>query len=237
MIKSISFPALALSFLVLSARADLTIVQSVEGAGPVTTMSIKIKGDKARIDATPQVFTIIDSKSGEMLNVMNEQKKFMRISAAQAKAAAAMAMKGDDKKAPVGKAQLKPTGKKETINGYEAEEYTCETPAFKASYWISTKYPNAADIVKQLQAMTPDAWGVTAQGMPDYRDFPGLPLRSRVSLGAQQITSTLVSVKQDPIADAEFAPPKGFEEMKMPDLDAMLGGKANAAPPAASPKP
>ncbi len=53
----------------------------------------------------------------------------------------------------------------------------------------------------------------------------------------RQVTSTLASVKQDPLPDTEFAPPKGFEELKMPDLGGMLGGKSGAAPKAtASPK-
>ncbi len=153
----------------LSARADLTIVQNVDGAGPVNTMTIKIKGDKARIEPSPQVTTIIDSRSGEMLNLMNEQKKFLRISADKAKAFADMAVAAGSGKQPAEKPKLVPTGKKDTINGYEAEEYVCESTSFKASYWISKQYPDAANIVKQLQAMTPATWNAAGQGMPDYR--------------------------------------------------------------------
>ncbi len=218
------------------ARGDLTITQKVEGAGPVTEMTMKIKGDKARVDPNPQMTTIIDSKSGEMLNLMNAQKKFMRIPAAQAKAVADMAMKSDSNKTPVEKAQLKATGHKETILGYEAEEYTCESPLFKATYWISTTYPNAQSILKQMQAMTPQSWNVTGRGMPDYHDFPGLPLRSKVTIGGKEITSTLVAVKEDALNDADFSVPKDFEEMKLPDMGALLGGKLGGANPSTSPK-
>ena len=222
----------------LSARADLTLVQNVEGAGPVTTMAIKIKGDKARIESSSEITTIIDSASGDILNLMNEQKKFVRISASQAKAVAEMAVQPEKKDAPAVKPQLNPTGKKETINGYETEEYVCDAPAFKASYWIAPKYPNSAAIVRELQAMTPRAWNVSGKGMPDYRDFPGLPLRSRISIARKEIVSTLVSVKQDPLPASDFTPPAGFEEVKMPDMGAMLGGsKPSKAKPPASPKP
>ena len=51
---------------------------------------------------------------------------------------------------------------------------------------LSLKSPNVAEIVKQLQVMTPDAWGVTAQGIPNYRDFPGLPVRSLITIGASK---------------------------------------------------
>ncbi len=234
--KAAPLSLLLVASFALCARADLTIVQNVEGAGPTTSMTIRLKGDKARVDAGPQISTIIDSKSGEILNIMREQKKYMRISGAQAKAAAAMALGGDNEKA--GKPTLQPTGKKETINGYEAEEYISQSPAFTASYWITRDYPNAAEILKQMQAMTPESWGATAKGMPDYRDFPGLPLRSQMKMAGQEITSTLQSVKLDPLPDADFAVPAGFTEMKIPGMDALLGGgKPGAAPKAAaSPK-
>jgi hypothetical protein len=235
-VKIFACAALAHALFLLNARADLTIVQRVEGGGPVTEMTMKIKGGKARIDASPQMTTIIDSKSGEILTLMNEQKKFIRISASQAKAAAEMATQPDEKDAPAIKPQLKPTGKKETINGYETEEYSCEAPAFKAAYSISTKYPDSAAILKELAATTPQAWNVAGKGMPDYRDFPGMPLRTRVSFSGREIVTTLVSVKQDPLAESDFIPPAGFEEMKMPNMDAMLGGKPPAPRAAPSPK-
>jgi hypothetical protein len=236
--NALRFSAILAACAVTVARADLTIVQKVDGIGAMNEMTIKIKGDKARVEASPQAATIIDSKTGDIVNVMTGQKQFMRISAAQAKAAAAMAMGGATDETKVAqRPQLKPTGKKLEIDGYETDEYVFETPQLSATYWIAANYPNAAEIVKQLQSMTSEAWGTAAQGMPDYRDFPGLPLRSRVSVGGQQITTTLASVKHDPLPDSEFAPPAGFTEMKVPDMNALLGGGKSAAPkPSASPK-
>ena len=68
--KVLRLSVLLAACLILNARADLTIVQKVEGAGPVADMTVKIKGEKARIDATPQISTIIDGKTGEMINLM-----------------------------------------------------------------------------------------------------------------------------------------------------------------------
>ncbi|MGI9087528.1 MAG: DUF4412 domain-containing protein [Chthoniobacterales bacterium] len=235
--KIIALAALVGAFLLLPARADLTIVQKVDGISPeMSTMTIKIKGERARIEVNPQMTTIIDSKSGDILNLMNSEKKFLRIPGAKARAVAEMAIASDKKDQPATKPQLKSTGKKETINGYECVEYTCDAPSFQATYWIAPKYPDAAAIVQQLQAMTPQAWGVSGKGMPDYRDFPGVPLRSRVVVNGKEITSTLVSLKQEPLAEAEFQAPPGYQEMKMPDLDALLGGKAKPSRPVPSPK-
>ena len=227
-------------------RADLTVLQRVEGLGPANEMTIKIKGDKVRIEVSPKITTIFDGKTGEMTNLMNDEKTVVRISADKMKAAAETIKKFSPKKETAEKPKLVATGQKETLNGYETEQYVYDGPDFKATYWIALKYPNGADILKQLQAIKSEAWNAGSTKLPDYRDFPGLPLRTRmvVKKGAMageqgadgdrgtEITSTIISVKQDPLSDAEFTIPKNFKEMEMPDI---LGGKSAA--PSVSPGP
>jgi hypothetical protein len=214
-----------------SARADLTIVQKVEGIGPVSEVTMKIKGDKARVDVNPKMTAIIDGKTGEMINLMHDQKVVMRMSAEKMKAAMEMARQfsGKDEKKETGeKPKFASSGKKEVINGYDTEEYIYETPQFKASYWIASKYPDGAAILKQLQSVNPAIWRTSNTQMPDYRDFPGLPIKTVVSSGGNQITTTLASVKQDRLSDDDFAVPKDYQEMKLPDMSGLQG---------ASPKP
>src|ERR1700719_1187694 len=91
--------AFILGFL-LSAHADLTIVQRVEGAAQNGEITVKIKGDKERMDAPSQPTRIIDGKTGEMTDLLNEKKSFIRISAQQMKAAAETINKFDDGKQP-----------------------------------------------------------------------------------------------------------------------------------------
>jgi uncharacterized protein DUF4412 len=216
-----------------SVRADLTITQKVDGAFGLNDMTIKIKGDKARIDASPQITTIIDGKTGEIITLMNDKKQVMRISAEKGKALADMARKfGMDNTANT-KPRLVPTGKKETIGGYESEEYKVEGAAFPAMYWVTTKYPDYAGILRQLQKTQPSAWDVTKKGMPDYNDLPGLPMRMTVKTSEQgEITTTITSIKQDPISDDQFIIPKDFTEMQMPDFPNL---QQRASPPAEKP--
>jgi hypothetical protein len=223
----------------LSAPADLIIVQKVEGAGPVADMTIKIKGDKARIDATPQMSTIIDGKTGEMINLMNDQKAAVRVSAEKMKAAAEMVAKFTDKNKnkSVEKPKLTATGKKETVNGYEAEEYVYEAPDLKATYWIASKYPDGAAILKEMQSLKSEAWTAGNAKMPDYRDFPGLPIKTVIAVGGNQITSTITSIRKDPVSDAEFSIPKDFQEIKTPEINSLLERKAKKPPAEPSPKP
>jgi hypothetical protein len=223
------------AFLSVTARGDLTIVQKVEGIGSFKQITTKLKGDKARVEVSPEMATIIDNKSGEMLNLMNGKKKFLRISADKSKAIAELASKyGGVSSVATAKPKLKPTGKKEMINRYEAEEYVRESPSVKESYWIALKYPDSAAIVKQLQAIAPAAWNDIAKGMFDYSDFPGLPLRTIIKTNGSEIISTITSIEQGPLSEAEFSVPKDFEDLKVPNLKEMFSEKPPVAP---SPNP
>src|SRR5437763_16692411 len=100
------------AFLSVTLRGDLTIVQKVEGIGSFKQITTKLKGDKARVEVSPEMATIIDNKSGEILNLMNGKKKFLRISADKSKAIAELASKyGGNSSAAIAKSTLKPTGK------------------------------------------------------------------------------------------------------------------------------
>ena len=81
------------AFVSVTARGDLTIVSNVEGSGSVRHITMKLKGDKARVEVSPKLTTIMETKSGDMLTLMNTKKKFVRISADKSKAIAELASK------------------------------------------------------------------------------------------------------------------------------------------------
>jgi len=78
-----------------------------------------------------------------------------------------------------------------------------------------------------MQAPVSGAWKPSNMGMPDYTDFAGLPLKTVISVGDNQVATTIMSIKKDSISAAEFDIPKDFQELKKP-LDA-------APPPVESP--
>ena len=237
MMRRLFSSLLILTAWIVSARADLTLVENVVGAGSPSEVTIKIKGDKIRIDASPKLTTILDSNSGEMINLMRDEKRVVRMSANKLKAAAEMISKFSSQGEGAEKPKLVATGQKETINGYETQQYVYDGPDFKATYWIALQYPQGPEILRQLQAIKSEAWRATGMNWPDYRDFPGVPLRTRLMLknpaaGGSEVTSTITSVKQDAINDSEFAVPSDFKEVKVPDI---FGGKG--LEPSASPAP
>src|SRR4029453_11674965 len=110
----ITFCWLVLSVsLLFSARGDLTIVYSSsmtpasktgidEAAEPArggANMTIKIKSERARIDASPELTTIFDGKTGEGSNLLNDEKTVVRMAPDKLKAVTEMLDKFSDKKA------------------------------------------------------------------------------------------------------------------------------------------
>lgn len=218
-------------------RADLTIVQKIEGAGQSGDVTIKIKGEKERIDSPSQPTRIIDGSTGEMMNLVNDKKMVVRISAEQMKAAAQTISKYNDGDSPSSeKPKLAPTGNKETISGYDTDEYVYQTPQFKATFWIARTYPDATSILKQMQMPVSRAWKPSNLGMPDYRDFPGVPLKTVISVGTTEVSTTVTSIKQSQLSDSEFTVPKDYQELKPPAVTAPQPAGSKSAP-VASPTP
>ena len=205
-----------------TARADLTIVQKMDGTEGMHQITFKVKGDKARVEVNPQVTTIIDTKTGDLTTLLNDKKTVMRISGERAKAMAEMAKSFVQPEAPQ-QALPKPTGRKETISGYETEEYVSDSPKYHASYWVAKSYPNFESILQQMSLLQRGAFASITKGMPDYHALPGLPLRTKIKMPGQgEITSTIESVSLSPVADSAFTIPADYSEMKMPEI---LGGK------------
>ncbi len=195
-------------------------------------MTIKVKGDKARIDVSPQVTAIFDGQTGELINLLNDQKTIVGITPDKMRAIADKLNKFGSNKGS-DKPRLTPTGQREMINGYDTEQYTYEGPDFKATYWIAPNYPNGAAALAQLQSIKSELWDAANTKMPDFRDFPGLPIRMRMLVGKQnpagehaasglehpiEITSTVTGVSLDSVADGQFTVPANFKERKLPDI-------------------
>src|SRR5690242_374105 len=123
--KQLPFTVCLLAALMIGARADYIVKQTIDNGGQTQAVTLRLKGSKCRVDATEQTSAIMDSKTGETVLLIHPQKSFMTVSkeqlVAQAKAMKDMLGNQSDKPEAV---ELKPTGKKETINGHETEEYT-----------------------------------------------------------------------------------------------------------------
>src|SRR6516165_5714415 len=143
------FTGLALA--VFTARGDYVIRQQVETMGHVQQVVLKIKDTKARLD-TDQTSTIIDSNTGETIMLIHGQKVFLKIAPEQLKAQSEavkslMGTKGDETSSEI---ELKPTGRKQSINGYETEEYVTNLNGTDMSIFISKDFPDYMKIIEAV---------------------------------------------------------------------------------------
>src|SRR5256886_14617618 len=190
-------------FVILRVRADLPIVYSTtvqpasdnQQVEPTPTavaagsnMTIKVKGDKARIDVSPQVTAIFDGQTGELINLLNDQKTIVRVAPDKMRAIADMLNKFGSNKGS-DKPRLTPTGQREMINGYDTEQYTYEGPDFKATYWIAPKNPNGGAVPGQPQSIKSELLAAAKTKMPPFRVFPRLAIRRCTILDEQKSSS------------------------------------------------
>ncbi len=217
-------PVLISLGLTFAARADMVIVQKVEGAGQSGEMTMKFKGDKIRADVSPQVSTITDATTGDVTTLMPAQKSYMIIPASSTKALMEQMQKQMQQQTASGSPAPNPkpvaTGRKETINGYETEEYTCQFGGMKVEYWIAPNFPNWANVLAAMTKFQQGGLAAMTKGlMPSPSDFKGMPIKTEVDMNGQKITTTLVSVNEQPVADTEFQIPAGYTQMKMPSFN------------------
>lgn len=197
-----------------TARADLVIVQKVEGGGPTGEQTIRIKGDRARTDLAPEISMIADAATGESVTLMHASRTFLKVSAAQKH----LMLEKLQKVRPVGEpAVLTATGKKEKIGRHECELFTTSFGGMAVSYWIAKDFPNYRAVLAQLAKLA--AGSISATGremMPDLKDFPGIPIRTELEMGGQKVTTVLLSVQEENVDPASFAIPKNYQEVLAP---------------------
>jgi hypothetical protein len=209
---------LVATILSIAAHADLTITQQIQKEGPPQdanlTMTMKIKEGKMRLDLNPQVSSIVDLKTGDMISLMHEQKLTMTIPGAsikslqQAHAQEAAKSVGTDAEPP------KPTGRKETINGYECEEFEATAKGMNVHLWLTKDLPNAEKLMSELSTL---AGADPFRGLTKGQQLPGFPIRTVVdTTGMGKTTVTVMAVSENPLADSEFAVPDGYRAMQAP---------------------
>ena len=206
--------------LTLTARADLVIVQKVESPLQSGNMTIKVKDAKARADIAAQISTITDGATGDTITLMHAQKSFMRMSAERSKALIAQMQKLQGGGQPATPAKLTATGRKEKVDKYDCEVFTWSTGPANVTYWIARDFPNFAQVNAALEK-TQNA-GVSAVGkgmLPSAADFPGMPVKTEMTVNGQKVTTTIVSVAEENVDPAAFDVPKDYKEMAMPAFD------------------
>ena len=198
-------------------RADLVIVQHVDGSGQSGDQTIRIKGDKARTDLAQQVSMITNGASGDIVTLMHAQKTFLKVTAAQTKTM----LEQLQKLAPgVAGPKLTPTGKKEKIGNYDCDIFTANLGAVSVTYWIAKDFPNYPAVLEQMGRLQGGSISAMGKGLlPELKDFPGMQIKTEMDMGGKKVSTVLVSAKEENVDPASFDIPKDYKEVSAPPLN------------------
>lgn len=211
-------PVLA-SLLILTAwsHADLVIEQKMESGFVNGNMTMKIKGDQARMDmpAGPagEITVLMNTKTGEMSTLMHAQKMAMKMNLDAAKKLA----EGQAKQAGIDPNNIekpKATGKKEKVGAWDAEIYEGNLGGSAAKFWVAKDFPNHKSIMDQMNKLS--AATGSAGFDPTKFDLGGMVVKSEMNTPAGKVTSTLVKASEEAVDVSVFQMPTGYQEMKMP---------------------
>ncbi|MBL9143653.1 MAG: DUF4412 domain-containing protein [Verrucomicrobiaceae bacterium] len=212
----------ALIALAPSLRADWVIIQNTKALGKDSQMTIKVKGDHIRNEIGQKMTVFMDVSKGTSKMFMHEQKMVMKMNADSIKAAAGLANKflGGGNDTP---AKPKATGEKVKVGEWETEVYTWESKMGSGKFYVVKSFPKFEELSQAMDRITKSMSNPMSAMFPSYHDFPGMIVKSEMTMMGQLSSTELVSAKEEPVADADFVEPEGYQEMKMPTLPGGLG--------------
>jgi hypothetical protein len=222
-----------LALVAATASADLIVESKVESPQMNSNITTKIKGGKVRADLTGPMgamSSIIDSASGDSIQLIHGQKMAMKTSAAQMKQAIEMSKQLSGTAPDKTPAAVKPqaTGQKEKVGEYDCEIYTWTGGGTTSKFWIALKHPQAALLKEAEKQMRSGVLGTVASG-PDMTSLPGPALKTETQIANMKTVATILSVKETSVDAAEFEVPKDYQAMDM-SKGPGAGGPAVPAP-------
>ena len=200
--------------------ADLTIVQQVQKEGPpqeaTVTLTMKIKDGKMRLELGPQMSSIVDLKTGDVVSLLHPQRIAMTIPGASFKGVQRALTEEAAKRLGKTPAPPKPTGRKETISGFACEEFETAANDMNVRLWLTRDLPNTEKLLSELSALE----GLDPfRGITSDQPLPGYPIRTVMDGAATgRTTVTVMEVSESPVADSEFVVPEGYRTMQTPAL-------------------
>jgi hypothetical protein len=204
----------------LSSRADLVLEQQAGDTNHLQTAIMKVHDDRMRLDdpadhfsvivnlKTRDSYTLLTNKTylfkfgSEIRWEMDEEKKYSHGT--------------NDMDLPA--APARDTGKSEMVNGRPAEIFTWSgAHGLTETLWVDEKFPNYDAIRPELFKIDEfNDSGPHRNGQPALSVLPGMVVKSESTAKDHTITTTLVSVKVEPVDASLFQLPPDYKEFKRP---------------------
>lgn len=204
--------------LATTASADWVIESNVESAKVNGVMTIKVKGDKMRMDIPNErigaVSSIVDTKTGDTLQIVHAQKMAMKMDGEAVKkmitnAREKAGIKDGDAN------ELKATGETEKVGEYDCEIYTWSNGTISKKFWVSKNHPQAAALKELEKRMRSGLFGGMQMG-PDATILPGAVLKTETTTPAGITRSIVTAIKEQDLDPKDFEVPEGYQTMAAP---------------------
>ena len=219
------FKSIILVFMVaLAARADLVMEQRFSDTNVAHYVTLKLRGDKMRMDQQDAngnaVSVIVDLNTRDSLTLLATNKTFLKRFGSEIRWEMAEARKysggtNDMDKPP---APAVATGKSETVNGQNAEIYAWSgAQGVTATLWVARRFPNYDSIRMELAKLDRfNDSGPHRNAQPELSRLPGMVVKSETTARGRTVTTSLVSVKLEPVDASLFELPAGYSPWKPP---------------------
>ncbi|MEO8352946.1 MAG: DUF4412 domain-containing protein [Chthoniobacteraceae bacterium] len=204
---------------VATAQADFTIVQKIEGGMNTGKMTLLLKGDKARADLAPQISTITDAATGEVITLQHPAKTFVRIKPEQARQVLDQ-VKEQQKVTGAEPPKVEPTGQSEKVGPHDCEIFKWTAGEISATDWVAKDFSNYPAILIALEKFQQSGLAAAAAPLqPKLSSLPGMLIKREMMIGKVKTTTTLLSVSEGELADSLFVVPEGYTEQVSPAFD------------------
>ncbi|MEI8108163.1 MAG: DUF4412 domain-containing protein [Verrucomicrobiota bacterium] len=202
------------AFLAGSVQADLVILQKVESQNVTGDSVTKCKGDKVRIDMPVQgggsVSVLMDMKSGETVTLLHSQRKAMKATLDESRKVSELQHKLAFPKSELPKA----TGRKEKIGDWNCEVYEGDFGGMRGKLWV-TKDSFSKGIIEQMNHMNT----IISLGRgwdPSKVVLDGLTVKTEMATPAGKMTTLIVKISEEVVADSEFVIPAAYNLINKP---------------------
>jgi hypothetical protein len=189
-----------------------TLVNSIKGA--LYRSDVTLPGGKAG-EAGPSMSMIVNGEKKELITLMNDGKLYFVTTLTDLEKTADEVAKKND-------IEFKPTGRKEKIAGYEAEEYVSQSKkrrGGRTEIWVTKGL--GTFLMAQGKGSKPEDW----QSFLQKNDLFMLRMINRDKEGSPEITRMeATKVEKMTLPASLFVPPADFQRFETPSMKDMMKG-------------
>lgn len=220
---SFGFRISIFGFLLFSAstlRADLVLEQQSTDADHTEHTTLKLHGDKMRMDEPGEYFSVIvDLNTRDSISLFTNIKKYLKRSGAEIRQQMEKGKQASTNDLTAPPAPAVDTGNSATVNGLKTEIYTWQgANGLVETLWVATNFPDYAAIKPELVKLDKfNTTGPHSNAQPPLSSLPGMVIKSESLFKGHNTTTTLESVKLEPVAPSVFELPSDYTLYQFPE--------------------